>query len=80
MAARKQRADLLVHERGLAETRSKAQALILAGRVSVGGHERVKPGTPVAEDAEIAVGEPEPPWVSRGGVKLDFGLTHFAMT
>jgi 23S rRNA (cytidine1920-2'-O)/16S rRNA (cytidine1409-2'-O)-methyltransferase len=66
-------------DRGLAESRSRAEALILAGRVSVGGHERVKPGTPVAEDAEIAVGEPEHPWVSRGGVKLDFGLTHFAI-
>jgi 23S rRNA (cytidine1920-2'-O)/16S rRNA (cytidine1409-2'-O)-methyltransferase len=66
-------------ERALAESRTRAGALILAGRVSVAGHERVKPGTPVAEDAEIAVGEPEHPWVSRGGVKLDFGLTHFAI-
>ena len=66
-------------ERALAESRTRAEALILAGRVSVAGHERVKPGTRVAEDAEIAVGEPEHPWVSRGGVKLDFGLTHFAI-
>ena len=66
-------------ERGLAESRTRAEALILAGRVSVAGHERVKPGTRVPEDAEIAVGEPEHPWVSRGGIKLDFGLTHFGI-
>jgi 23S rRNA (cytidine1920-2'-O)/16S rRNA (cytidine1409-2'-O)-methyltransferase len=66
-------------ERGLAETRARAEALILAGRVSVAGRERVKPGTQVAEAAEIEVGAPEHPWVSRGGVKLDFGLTHFGI-
>jgi len=66
-------------ERGLAESRTRAEALILAGRVSVVGRERVKPGTPVAEDAAIEVGEPEHPWVSRGGVKLDFGLSHFGI-
>ncbi len=66
-------------ERGLAESRTRAEALILAGRVSVAGHERVKPGTRVSEDAEIGVAEPEHPWVSRGGVKLDFGLTRFAI-
>jgi 23S rRNA (cytidine1920-2'-O)/16S rRNA (cytidine1409-2'-O)-methyltransferase len=64
-------------ERGLAESRTRAEALILAGRVSVAGRERVKPGTPVAEGDVIEVGEPEHPWVSRGGVKLDFGLSHF---
>ncbi len=61
------------------ESRTRAEALILAGRVSVAGLERVKPGTQVGEDAEIVVGEPEHPWVSRGGVKLDFGLTHFGI-
>ena len=75
----KKRLDIVLVERALAESRTRAEALILAGRVSVAGHERVKPGTKVAEDAEIAVGEPEHPWVSRGGVKLDFGLTHFAI-
>ncbi len=39
----------------------------------------MKPGTPVDESAEIAVGEPEHPWVSRGGVKLAFGLAHFGI-
>jgi 23S rRNA (cytidine1920-2'-O)/16S rRNA (cytidine1409-2'-O)-methyltransferase len=66
-------------ERGLAESRTRAEALILAGRVHVAGKERVKPGTPVADDAAIEVGEPEHPWVSRGGVKLNFGLTHFGI-
>ncbi len=66
-------------ERGLAGSRTRAEALILAGRVSVAGRDRVKPGTPVEEDAAIEVGEPEHPWVSRGGVKLDFGLTHFGI-
>jgi 23S rRNA (cytidine1920-2'-O)/16S rRNA (cytidine1409-2'-O)-methyltransferase len=66
-------------ERGLAESRTRAEALILAGRVSVAGRERVKPGTPVDLDAEIEVGEPAHPWVSRGGVKLDFGLRHFGI-
>jgi len=47
--------------------------------VSVSGRERVKPGTSVDDGAEISVGEKEHPWVSRGGVKLDFGLTHFGI-
>lgn len=66
-------------ERGLAESRARAEALVLAGRVTVAGRDRVKPGTAVADDAEITVGEPEHPWVSRGGVKLAFGLTHFGI-
>lgn len=66
-------------ERGLAESRARAEALILAGRVTVAGRDRVKPGTAVADAAEITVGEPEHPWVSRGGVKLAFGLTHFGI-
>jgi 23S rRNA (cytidine1920-2'-O)/16S rRNA (cytidine1409-2'-O)-methyltransferase len=45
----------------------------------VAGKERVKPGTPVDDAAEVSVGAPEHPWVSRGGVKLDFGLTHFGI-
>jgi 23S rRNA (cytidine1920-2'-O)/16S rRNA (cytidine1409-2'-O)-methyltransferase len=70
---------VLLVERGLAESRARAEALILAGRVAVAGKERVKPGTPVSDEAEVAVGEPEHPWVSRGGVKLAFGLTHFGI-
>jgi 23S rRNA (cytidine1920-2'-O)/16S rRNA (cytidine1409-2'-O)-methyltransferase len=61
----KKRLDILLVERGLAESRSQAQALVLAGRVR--GH--AKPGEQVAEDAEIDVVQP-PPFVSRGGEKL----------
>jgi 23S rRNA (cytidine1920-2'-O)/16S rRNA (cytidine1409-2'-O)-methyltransferase len=71
--------DVLLVERGLAESRTRAEALILAGRVAVAGKERVKPGTPVDDSIEVSVGEREHPWVSRGGVKLDFGLTHFGI-
>jgi 23S rRNA (cytidine1920-2'-O)/16S rRNA (cytidine1409-2'-O)-methyltransferase len=47
--------------------------------VAVAGRERVKPGTPVDDAAQVTVGAPEHPWVSRGGVKLDFGLTQFGI-
>lgn len=60
-------------ERGLAESRAKAQALIMAGEVRVGGKAAIKPGTLVAEEVEITVLQP-PPFVSRGGIKLDFAL------
>ena len=65
--------------RGLAESRTRAEALIIAGRVHVAGRESVKPGTEVAEDAAITLDEPEFPWVSRGGVKLFAGLAHFGV-
>jgi 23S rRNA (cytidine1920-2'-O)/16S rRNA (cytidine1409-2'-O)-methyltransferase len=61
----KKRVDVLLVERGLAESRTQAQALLLAGRVP--GHE--KPGEQVEESAELAVTEGEP-YVSRGGIKL----------
>jgi 23S rRNA (cytidine1920-2'-O)/16S rRNA (cytidine1409-2'-O)-methyltransferase len=61
----KKRLDVLMVERGLAESRAQAQALVLAGLVS--GYE--KPGQQVAEDAELEVQRP-PPYVSRGGAKL----------
>ncbi len=60
-------------ERGLAESRAKAQALILAGRVVVEGKAGVKPGTLLDEGASITVTEP-PPFVSRGGIKLEHAL------
>jgi 23S rRNA (cytidine1920-2'-O)/16S rRNA (cytidine1409-2'-O)-methyltransferase len=73
----KTRLDRLLVLRGLAPTREKAQALILAGRVSVAGRRVEKAGTSVAEDAEVAVGSPPHPYVSRGGVKLAAALDHF---
>jgi 23S rRNA (cytidine1920-2'-O)/16S rRNA (cytidine1409-2'-O)-methyltransferase len=74
----KRRIDGLLVERGLAESRAKAQALIMAGEVRVGGKAAVKAGTLVAEDAEITVLKP-PPFVGRGGVKLDHALEHFRL-
>lgn len=74
----RRRLDSLLVERGLAESRAKAQALILAGRVEVVGKAGIKPGTLVDEDAAIAVTEP-PPFVSRGGIKLDGALARFRL-
>jgi 23S rRNA (cytidine1920-2'-O)/16S rRNA (cytidine1409-2'-O)-methyltransferase len=70
----KKRVDLLLVERGLAESRTQAQALILAGRVP--GH--AKPGEQVDDRAELAVTEGEP-YVSRGGVKLAKALEAFGV-
>ncbi|HTQ55231.1 MAG TPA: TlyA family RNA methyltransferase [Bryobacteraceae bacterium] len=74
----KPRLDRLLVERGLAPTREKAQALIMAGDVVVGGHKARKAGQPVEPDAVIEV-LAQPPFVSRGGLKLDAALTHFAI-
>ncbi len=75
----KRRADQLLVEQGLAETRAKAQALILAGVVSAEGRRVDKPGTAFAEDTALAVAGPDHPWVSRGGVKLAAALDRFAI-
>jgi 23S rRNA (cytidine1920-2'-O)/16S rRNA (cytidine1409-2'-O)-methyltransferase len=75
----KTRLDLLLVARGLAPTRQKAQALILAGRVEVDGLRAEKAGTPVAEDADLLVAAPAHPFVSRGGVKLAAALDAFVI-
>src|SRR5437016_14680233 len=75
----KRRADQLLVGEGLAEVRTKAQALILAGLVSTAGRRIDKAGTALAEDAELTVAGRDHPWVSRGGVKLAFALDHFAI-
>jgi 23S rRNA (cytidine1920-2'-O)/16S rRNA (cytidine1409-2'-O)-methyltransferase len=72
----KQRADQLLVDRGLAESRTRAQALILAGLAFVGTSKIVKAGQQIAEDADISVKGRDHPWVSRGGIKLDHALTH----
>lgn len=75
--AAKQRADQVLVERGLAESRTRAQALILAGKVFSGEMRIDKPGQPLPEGLALEVrGQPHP-WVSRGGLKLDHGLAHF---
>lgn len=71
------RADLLLVVRGLAESRTRAQALIMSGKVFVGDRAVAKAGDMVAEDSELTVKGRDHPWVSRGGIKLDHGLTHF---
>ncbi|HEX4762075.1 MAG TPA: TlyA family RNA methyltransferase [Sphingomicrobium sp.] len=73
----KVRADQLVVSRGLAESRTRAQALIMAGAVFSGEKKLGKPGDMLAEDAPLEVRGKDHPWVSRGGIKLDHGLMHF---
>jgi 23S rRNA (cytidine1920-2'-O)/16S rRNA (cytidine1409-2'-O)-methyltransferase len=77
--SRKQRLDQLVVERGLAESRAKAQALILAGAVWSGERRLDKPGHPTPEDAPLELKGRDHPWVSRGGVKLAHGLEEFGV-
>jgi 23S rRNA (cytidine1920-2'-O)/16S rRNA (cytidine1409-2'-O)-methyltransferase len=67
----------LLVARELAESRTKAQALILAGAVFSGEKRVAKAGDLLPEDAPLEVRGRDHPWVSRGGVKLDHGLTHF---
>ena len=74
----KVRADQLLVARGLAESRTRAQALILAGSVFSGEKRVAKAGDLLPEDAPLEVKGRDHPWVSRGGVKLDHGLTHFS--
>ncbi len=75
----KTRLDLLMVQRGLAETRSKAQALIMAGEVRVDGRRVDKPGTQVPQSAEITL-VTALPYVSRGGLKLEEALEAFAIS
>jgi 23S rRNA (cytidine1920-2'-O)/16S rRNA (cytidine1409-2'-O)-methyltransferase len=74
----KTRLDRLIVERGLAESREKAQALIMAGEVLVRGQKAAKPGQAVADDSLIEI-LARPPYVSRGGLKLAGALGHFAI-
>jgi 23S rRNA (cytidine1920-2'-O)/16S rRNA (cytidine1409-2'-O)-methyltransferase len=74
----RQRADVLLVERGLFESRAKAQAAIEAGLVTADGRPVRKTSEAVATDAALAA-EPAFPWVSRGGVKLDGALQRFGV-
>jgi 23S rRNA (cytidine1920-2'-O)/16S rRNA (cytidine1409-2'-O)-methyltransferase len=74
----KTRLDRLLVERGLADSREKAQALIMAGEVLVNGQKASKPGHTVPDDAAVEV-LARPPYVSRGGLKLAGALQHFAI-
>src|SRR3546814_15361609 len=72
-------ADQLLAERGLAESRAKAQALVMAGQVFVGERRIAKPGDMLPADAAIALRGQDHPWVSRGGVQLAPALDPFAI-
>jgi 23S rRNA (cytidine1920-2'-O)/16S rRNA (cytidine1409-2'-O)-methyltransferase len=76
---KKQRLDVAVVERGLVDTRSKAQSLIMARRVLVNGQFVDKAGANVTEEDEIAIAELEHPWVGRGGMKLAHAIKEFAI-
>jgi 23S rRNA (cytidine1920-2'-O)/16S rRNA (cytidine1409-2'-O)-methyltransferase len=72
----KLRADQLLADRALADSRTRAQALIMAGLVFAGGVKVIKAGQMLAADIEVEVRGRDHPWVSRGGIKLAHGLDH----
>jgi len=76
----KQRADVALVDRGLVDSRARAQALILAGKVFSGTARIAKAGQPVAPETPMEVRGQDHPWVSRGGLKLAHGLAHFALS
>ena len=75
----KRRLDHLLADRGLAESRTRAQALVMAGLVFSGETKLDKPGQQLAEDVALEVRGRDHPWVSRGGVKLAHAIEHFAL-
>ncbi|WP_417453791.1 TlyA family RNA methyltransferase [Kiloniella sp.] len=75
----KKRADQLLVDRGLVESKTKAQARIMAGQVYTETKRIDKPGQPLAEDAPLTVKGEDHPWVSRGGLKLEKGLREFSI-
>jgi 23S rRNA (cytidine1920-2'-O)/16S rRNA (cytidine1409-2'-O)-methyltransferase len=79
-AAGKSRADQALVERGLVESRTRAQALILAGKVFSGERRVEKAGQALAADAPLEVRGQDHPWVSRGGLKLDHAMTAFGLS
>lgn len=79
MQKHKERLDLCLVERGLAASREKAKAMIMAGHVYVNGQREDKAGTLVEEEAEILVRGPVLPYVSRGGLKLEKAIKTFGV-
>ena len=79
MRKNKTRLDVILVDRGLAPSRERARALILAGQVSVDGQVISKAGAPVAADARVELATPDHPYVSRGGVKLAGALDTFGV-
>lgn len=79
MATQKTRLDQLIVDRGLADSKTRAQALVMAGHVFVGDVKASKPGQQIAVDADISVKGSDHPWVSRGGIKLAHALEEFGI-
>ena len=73
----KKRLDVLLVERGLINSREKAKALIMAGSVYVNGQKETKAGDTFAGECDIVVKDEKPPFVSRGGLKLDKAVKVF---
>ena len=80
MATDKQRADVALVERGLADSRTRAQALIMAGLVFSGEQRVAKAGDLVKAGQPLELRGQDHPWVSRGGVKLAHALAHFGLS
>jgi len=78
--AAKKRIDQLLVDRGLAESRTRAQAYVMAGLVFTGERRIDKSGQQIAEDSPIEVRGQDHPWVSRGGLKLAHALDHFGLS
>ncbi len=79
MATKKTRLDQIIVDRGLAESKTRAHALVMAGHVYIGEAKAQKPGQQIAEDADISVRGSDHPWVSRGGIKLAHALDDFSI-
>ncbi len=79
MAKTRTRLDVRLVDRGLAPSRERARALILAGHVTVNGQVVSKAGTPIADDAHVELATPDHPYVGRGGVKLAHALDVFGV-
>ena len=76
----KRRADQMLVDRGLVESRTRAQALILGGKVWTGDRRVEKAGDTLPDDAPLQVRGQDHPWASRGGLKLDHALAHFGLS
>ncbi|PYD75909.1 TlyA family RNA methyltransferase [Novacetimonas pomaceti] len=76
----KRRVDQMLVDRGLVETRTRAQALIMAGLVFAPNRRIDKPGEQLPEDVPLTLKGQDHPWVSRGGIKLAHGLEHFGFS
>jgi len=76
----KKRVDVVLVDRGLVESRARAQALIMAGKVFSGERRVGKAGDTVADDAPLEIRGADHPWVSRGGLKLAHGIAHFGLS